>query len=342
MAYSHNSKKELSFEMDDYEVALPWKDPHPALPTNYHLCLKRLDGLHRRLQQTPTLLKEYDTTIQNQVRQGIVQPVENPEIAQGDNVHYLLHHAVVRQDKETTKLRIVYDASAKSMGPSLNNCLYTGPKFDQKILDILLRFRTHKAALIADIEKASLMVSMSEKDRDALRFLWYDDVTKEHPEVRVFRFTRVVFGVFLSPFLLNATISHHLNRFSTSQPQLVQILSRSTYVDDIVTGARNEDDGYKLYVESKKTLKSGGFNLRKFVTSSSQLQERIDETEGTLGANSTPTSETTYAKETLGVSQKSLQGEHKVLGVRWNTTVDSLTLDVIAVAVAAQDLAPTK
>ena len=161
-------EEKVKFRDGRYEVALPWKDPHPALPTNYHLCLKRLDGLHRRLQQTPTLLKEYDTNIQNQVRQGIVQPVENPEIAQGDNVHYLPHHAVVRQDKETTKLRIVYDASAKSTGPFLNKCLYTGPKFDQKILDILLRFRTHKVALIADIEKAFLMVSMSEKDRDAL------------------------------------------------------------------------------------------------------------------------------------------------------------------------------
>ena len=78
------------------------------------------------------------------------------------------------------------------------------------------------------------------------------------------------------------------------------------------------------------------------MTSSSQLQERIEETEGTLGTSSTPTSETTYTKETLGVSQKSLQGEHKVLGVRWNTAADSLTLDVIAVAVAAQDLAHTK
>ena len=86
-------------------------------------------------------------------------------------VHYLPHHAVIWEDKETTKLRIVYDASAKSKGPSLNDCLYTGPKFDQRIMDIWLRFHTHQVALTADIEKAFLMVSKSEKDRDVLWFL---------------------------------------------------------------------------------------------------------------------------------------------------------------------------
>ena len=76
-------------------------------------------------------------------------------------VHYLPHHAVIRKDKTTTKVRVVYDASAKGGGPSLNECLHTGPKFEQRILDILLRFRTCKVVLTADIEKAFLMVSVA-------------------------------------------------------------------------------------------------------------------------------------------------------------------------------------
>ncbi len=73
-----------------------------------------------------------------------------------------LTHVVICSDKETTKVRVVHDASAKSSGPSLNNCLCTGPKFDQKILDILLRFHFRKVALTADIEKAFLMISVDE------------------------------------------------------------------------------------------------------------------------------------------------------------------------------------
>lgn len=108
------------------------------------------------------MLDQYGSIIRDQIKQGIVQPVGMQGTTVAGKVHYLPHHAVVRQDKETTKLRIVYDASARSDGPSLNNCLYTGPKFDQRIMDILQRFRTYKVALAADIEKAFLMISMSE------------------------------------------------------------------------------------------------------------------------------------------------------------------------------------
>ena len=103
----------------------------------------------------------------------MIQPVQDLEDTQEGKVHYLPHHAVIRQDREITKLRVVYDASAKCQGvPSLNNCLYSGSNFEQHILNILQRFRTHKIAVTADVEKAFfLMISISEKDRDALRFL---------------------------------------------------------------------------------------------------------------------------------------------------------------------------
>lgn len=86
-------------------------------------------------------------------------------------VHYLPHHAVVHLDKTTTKVHVVYDASAKSSGPSLNDCLHKGPRFNQLILDLL----SYRIALTADIEKAFLIISVD--DRDILRFLWVDDIT---------------------------------------------------------------------------------------------------------------------------------------------------------------------
>ena len=107
-------------------------------------------------------------------------------------VHYLPHHTVIRQDKQTTWVRVVYDASSSSSGPSLNNCLHTGPKFNQKILEILLRFRSYPVAVVADIEKAFLMISVEPNDRDVLRFLWVKDMTSDQPEIVTFRFSRVV------------------------------------------------------------------------------------------------------------------------------------------------------
>ena len=137
-------------------MSLPWKKFHDRLPDNYELTLKRLHGLLHRLQQDPTILQEYNVIIQDQISKGIVQIVTDKEDVSSGKVHYLPHHAVIRKDKETTKVRVVYYASARSSGPSLNDCLITGPKFNQKILDILLRFRSQRVALTADIEKAFL------------------------------------------------------------------------------------------------------------------------------------------------------------------------------------------
>ena len=68
-------------------------------------------------------------------------------------------------------------------GPSLNDCLCKGQKFNQLILNILLRFWLFKYGLTADIEKAFLQISVAEDDRDVLRFLWVDNINKKYPEI---------------------------------------------------------------------------------------------------------------------------------------------------------------
>ena len=98
-----------------------------------------------------------------------MEPVTQTDEPQ--KIHYLPHHAVGKRMKDTTKLRVVYDASARSNGPSLNDCLHAGPKFNQRIFDLLMRFRVHRIAITADIEKAFLMISVARPDRDVLRFL---------------------------------------------------------------------------------------------------------------------------------------------------------------------------
>ena len=102
----------ICFKEGRYEVSLPWRESHAPLPTNYQLAARRLQGLHRRLRQDPTVLEEYDKIIQDQVKKGIVQTVEFFDHKNGQKLHYLPHHTVVRRDKETIKVRIVYNASA--------------------------------------------------------------------------------------------------------------------------------------------------------------------------------------------------------------------------------------
>ena len=239
----------------------------------------RLEGLLKRLHHLPEVLKEYHAVMQEQLRKGIIEKVVVDEANQNADkiIHYLPHYAVIRKDKQTTKLRIVYDASAHGGGCSLNDCLHSGPKFDQNLLDIIIRFRAYRIGIIADVEKAFLMVSVCKEDRDTLRFLWVDDIERIPPAPVEMRFTRVVFGVSASPFLLNTTLYHHLEKYRKSHPRLVDTLLKSIYVDDVTYGANTEEDAYQLYTLSKKVFAEGGFNLRKFVTSSANLRQRIND-----------------------------------------------------------------
>ena len=137
-----------------------------------------------RRPQSEEITQEYDAVIQDQLDKGIVVKVENSETSHPGpgRTHYLPHHSVIRRGKETTKLRVLYDVSARMNGnPSLNDCLYSGPSLLPSIADVLMRFRFHKVALVADMEKAFLMVSISPSDRDALRFVWLDDIHKGNP-----------------------------------------------------------------------------------------------------------------------------------------------------------------
>ena len=79
----------------------------------------------------------------------------------GGEVHYLPHRPVVSEDKQTTKVRSVFDASCKVNGPSLNECLYSGPNLIAKIFDILMRFRLNKIGILADIRQAFLNIAIS-------------------------------------------------------------------------------------------------------------------------------------------------------------------------------------
>lgn len=117
-----------------YSARLPWKEPHPLLPDNLDISKGRLFNLLRRLKQTPDILNQCDSIIREQIKNGIVEVVKSPSDGPMGRTHYIPHHAVIREDKQTTKMQIVYDASAKTQGPSLNDCLYAGPTFGQNIL----------------------------------------------------------------------------------------------------------------------------------------------------------------------------------------------------------------
>lgn len=226
---------------------------------------------------------------------------------------------------------MVYDASCKDRktGVSLNYCLHVGPSLTPMIFDVLLRFRANQVALVGDIEKAFLNIEIHPEDRDCLRFLWMKDIHAQDPEIVILRFQRVVFGCNSSPFLLNAVLRHHINKYVEQDPEFVKKLLGGFFVDDLVSGGNDTQDAFSLYEKAKERMKSGGFSLRKWKTNDDVLAKEIAkrESEGVDKKKSDPTLDESYAKETLGVPSIS-GGKGKVLGLTWDYKKDTLEFDL--------------
>lgn len=102
--------------------------------------------------------------------------INDDEIETANNVYYLPHHAVYNESSLTTKLRAVFDGSAKtSIVISLNEVLKVGPSIQDELFDILLRFREHNVVITSDIAKMYRQINILPQQRDLQRILWRSD-----------------------------------------------------------------------------------------------------------------------------------------------------------------------
>ena len=289
-----------------YETALPWRPNHPPLLSNKNGSIQRLNSLLRKLKRTD-MLAEYDAVIREQVEQGVVEKAPNEVVGKE---FYLPHRAVVREDAETTKTRIVYDASARERDntPSLNDCLLTGPPLQNQLWSVLVRNRFHPVAVAGDIQKAFLQVRVREAERDVLRFHWIKDLRTS--EIEVLRFTIVVFGLAPSPFLLNGVIQQHLETVEPQYPESVPEIRRSLYVDDLISDAPTLDGARGLKRDAIKIFEEAQFKLHKWHSNVSELESDSVE------------SELTYAKQQF--EGNSAGADSKLLGLAWDKERDLL------------------
>ena len=156
------------------------------------------------------LTESYTDIIEQQKANGIVETATN----QPDSVEfYIPHKPVVRDTAESTKVRVVYDASARAHPevPGLYKCLNAGPPLQSKLWNVLVCKRFHPLGLTGDLKQAFLQVRIKEAERNALRFYWAPD---EQSDIETLRFTRAIFGL-TSPFLLGGVIEQHLASWET-------------------------------------------------------------------------------------------------------------------------------
>ena len=260
--------------------------------------------------------------IQEQLALGIVERA--PNTVEGREF-YIPHKGVVRETAESTKLRIVYDASARAWNgaPSLNECLNTGPPLQNKLWSVLVRGWFNPVAVTGDIKKAFLQVRIKSEERDALRFHWLKDVEKK--EVETLRFTRALFGLAPSPFLLAGVIDQHLDTWSEKRPDIVSEIKKNLYVDDLISGGTSIAKARENKTAATEIFADAAFELHKWHSNVPELESA--ETEQNAG-------EQTFAKQQLGTPEG---GGGAILGLKWDKR-----RDVLSVAVPAEKADNTK
>ena len=282
-----------------YTLGFPWKTDHPPLPSNRSICERRTRSLARKLAQTPELLQIYGNIIADQVKRGFVERVRECDIPH--DCHFIPHHAVKKQSA-TTPVRIVYDCSCRQSPsyPSLNDCLQVGPPFLIDLCTLLLRFRSHRFALVSDIEKAFLHVHLAEKDRSYTHFLWLSEPDNPESLFIIYRFCVVLFGSVSSPFMLHAALQYHL---TVENSATASDILANLYVDNIVSGCSSEARALQYYKEARSLMSKANFNLRSWASNSSSL--------------------TTLAQQD-GVANNHLLVN--VLGLLWDTSQDTISI----------------
>ena len=206
--------------------------------------MKRFLSLERSLyskgqfQKFSTVMEEYFKM--NHAELVPVADLQKPP----KEIFYLPMHAVRKEHSSTTKLRVVFDASAKSAnGISLNDLLLVGLTVHSPLIDVLLRFRLHHVALTADVSKMYRAIELVPSDRDLHRFVWRR--TSEEP-LQDYCMTRVTFGVSTSSFAANMSLKQNALDFAVDYPQAAKVVEDSFYVDDGLTGADSIQDAIEL------------------------------------------------------------------------------------------------
>lgn len=289
-----------------YEVRLPMKQQaSEKLGSSKEMALAQLKNLEKKLSRQKSLGQQYKQFLNEYEELGHMKLTTHS--SEGIEC-YLPHHGVQRAESTTTKLRVVFNASAKtSSGISLNDVMHCGPNLQQDLQTLLLKWRQYRYVFTADIEKMYRQILVSEADQKLQQIYWRAQTN--HP-IRAYQLTTVTYGTNSAPFLAMMTLRKLAADETNNFPTAARIILADFYMDDLVSGAHTIDEGRSSISELNSCLSSGGFLLRKWSANEKRLLEELHLSQQNIQAPS-------FIFKTENTA--------KTLGLRWDPETDEFS-----------------
>jgi hypothetical protein len=191
-------------------------------------------------------------------------------------IHYISHHEVVKPEKKSTPIRIVFNSSASYKGHRFNDYWMKGPDLPNNLFGVLLRFRENEVAISADVSKMYHRVLIPERDQHDHRYLWRNMDTNRAPDVYVK--TVLTFGDKSAPAMAQTA----LQKTATGEkryPEAAEVLKKNTYMDDICDSVHAVEQAKQLTTEIDELLQNGGFTLKGWLSNRSLKEDNESTTE---------------------------------------------------------------
>ncbi|XP_053682608.1 uncharacterized protein LOC128733054 [Sabethes cyaneus] len=271
--------------------------------------LRRFKWLEQKLEKDADLKQHYCDFMAEYISLEHMRAIPEDHL-DGPEAFYLPHHPVIKTSSTTTKVRVVFDGSARSKsGHSLNDALLVGPVVQDELLSNILRFRKFPIALVADIEKMYRQVLIHPVDRRLQRIFWRFNSTQP---IGTYELSTVTYGLAPSSFLATRTLHQLVNDEGNLFPKAGPSVKKCMYVDDFIGGEHSVEQAIQLRNELNELLQKGGFCLRKW--NSNDPKALADLPQELLG---TKTSHKFDSEETI-----------KTLGISWEPASDLFSFDV--------------
>lgn len=260
---------------EHYEVGLLWRNQNTQLPHSYTHAFNRSKCMQSKFHKNQHLRTTIQTQIDNLISKGYAKKLTAEELEIRHDKTWYLPIFIVRNPNKPDKVRLVWDAAAKSNGVSLNDFLMSGPDLLNPLVEILLKFRVDKIAICGDISEMFHRVNVKESDMHAQRFLWYDEKDKLH-EPSVFVMRALTFGISCAPCIAHFIRDKNAEEFKDIYPRAVEAIQKNHYVDDFIDSAPDEEQALELAMHVKEIHEAAGFKMHNWSSNSEKVLKKLD------------------------------------------------------------------